>query len=51
MTICLELRVLTALVGKPEVPKRREEIDCKWHTFFLSPFGTWFHMSFSQTLS
>ena len=44
MTICLELGMLTASVGRPEVPKRQEEIDCKWYTFFLSllaPGSTW----------
>ena len=30
----LELKVLTSSVGRPEVPKQQEEINCKWQTFF-----------------
>ena len=34
------LSVLTASVGRSEVPKRKEEINCKWQMFFPSLFTT-----------
>ena len=34
------LRVLTASVGRPEVPKWKEEINYEWQMFFPSLFTT-----------
>ena len=38
----MTLRSLTASVGRPEIPKGQEEINCKWQTFPFSVDDTWF---------
>ena len=46
------LRVLTALVERPEVPKQQEEINCKWQTFiFFLLYTKLKQVSFNSGLS